>query len=139
MIKKYSLNDIKNIKLDLKIPSIIFLYWDLWAWKTTFTKHILNNLLWIDEEIKSPTYTYYNKYLAEFDWKKIDIYHFDLYRLKNYDEFFAIGWEEIFDNNNWIIIVEWPELIEKYYKSDINIWFEKSDEKNRKIDIKYNY
>ncbi|MBT3726615.1 hypothetical protein HOG21_02715 [bacterium] len=30
----------------------------------------------------SPTYTYYNKYN--------DIYHFDLYRLKSYDEFFSI-------------------------------------------------
>ena len=63
---------------------------DLWVWKTTISKYILNNLLWIKEEITSPTYTYYNKY-----WNN---YHFDLYRLENYDEFFAIGWER----NNFV-------------------------------------
>ncbi|MDR0772460.1 MAG: hypothetical protein LBF15_05595 [Candidatus Peribacteria bacterium] len=26
------------------------------------SKHILNNLLKIEEEVKSPTYVYYNKY-----------------------------------------------------------------------------
>ena len=128
MKNKYLLNEIATIKFSLSKPKIIFLKWDLWAWKTTLSKHILNNLLWINEDITSPTYTYYNKY-----WNN---YHFDLYRLKNYDEFFAIWWEEILDNNDWIILIEWPEIIEKYYKADIIINIIKTDkEDEREIEI----
>jgi tRNA threonylcarbamoyladenosine biosynthesis protein TsaE len=127
-MKIYKLEEIKNINLWLNKDKIIFLKWDLWAWKTTISKHILNNLLKIKENISSPTYTYYNKY-----WKN---YHFDLYRLKNYDEFFAIWWEEILDNNSWIILIEWPDIIEKYYKADIVINIKKTDNENeREIEI----
>lgn len=80
----------------------------------------------------SPTYTYYNKY--------DDVFHFDLYRLKKYDEFFAIGWEDILDNNNWVVIVEWPEKIEHIYKPDINITLGSADAfDERYIDIGYNW
>jgi tRNA A37 threonylcarbamoyladenosine biosynthesis protein TsaE len=41
---------------------LIFLKWDLWAGKTTISKHILNDLLAVKEEVRSPTYVYYNKY-----------------------------------------------------------------------------
>ena len=130
MIKKYSINNISSLDFEIKTPCIIFLKWDLWAWKTTISKHILNNLLWVKEDIISPTYTYYNKY-----W---DNYHFDLYRLSNYDEFFAIGWEDILDNNEWVIIIEWPELIEKYYSPDIEIILSKTDrEDEREVEVNY--
>ena len=128
-MKKYNLEDIKNIKLNLDTPKIIFLKGDLWAWKTTISKHILQNLLNIKEDIKSPTYTYYNKY-----WNN---YHFDLYRLKDYDEFFAIWWEDILDNNQGIILIEWPDLIENYYKPDVIINIKKTDNiEEREIEIK---
>lgn len=128
MINKYSIDKIKELKIPIKKPSIIFLNGDLWAWKTTLSKHILNNLLWIKEDITSPTYTYYNRYN--------DNYHFDLYRLKDYDEFFAIWWEDILDNNTWIILVEWPDLISKYYKPDLVINITKTDiEDERQIEI----
>ena len=125
MKNKYLLNEIATIKFSLSKPKIIFLKWDLWSWKTTLSKHILNNLLWINEDITSPTYTYYNKY-----WNN---YHFDLYRLKNYDEFFAIWAEEILDNNSWIILIEWPDIIEKYYTPDIIISILKTDNENERI------
>lgn len=128
MIKKYDINNLKSLEIAINTPSIIFLKWDLWAWKTTISKHILNNVLKVNEEIKSPTYVYYNKY-----WEN---YHFDLYRLKSYDEFFAIWGEEILDNNTWVILVEWPEIIEKYYSPDIVIELKKTwNEEEREIKI----
>ena len=69
-------------------------------------------------KVTSPTYTYYNKYN--------NIYHFDLYRLQDYNEFFAIGGEDILDNNEWIILIEWPELLEKYYQPDLEIILKKN-------------
>jgi len=138
MRKKYYLEELKNFKINFKKPFLIFLKWDLSTWKTMFSKHIINNLLWEKKEVISPTYVYYNKYCWFLDSQKTDIFHFDLYRLKNYDEFFAIGWEDILDNNEWIIIIEWPELIEKYYKPDLEINFSKTNNKNeREIQIVY--
>ncbi len=134
MKKIFSLDEIKTIKPDFKIWDLVFLYWDLASGKTTLTKHFLNNILQVKEEITSPTYTYYNKYNWALDWKKIDIYHFDLYRLSNYDEFFAIAGEDILDNNDWIIFIEWPWLIEKYYKANKKIYLKKVGSK-REIEI----
>ncbi|MFK7780430.1 MAG: tRNA (adenosine(37)-N6)-threonylcarbamoyltransferase complex ATPase subunit type 1 TsaE [Candidatus Gracilibacteria bacterium] len=131
MSEIYSINNINNVKITIKEPSLIFLRGDLGAGKTTLTKHIINNLLEKKCDVTSPTYTYYNK---------IDnIYHFDLYRLKSYDEFFAIGGEDILDNNEGVIILEWPDIIEKYYTPDIEILLKKTDnESEREIIIKYN-
>ena len=136
MKKKYNIKEIKNLNIPIKKWDIIFLKWDLWAWKTTISKHILNNILKVNDNIVSPTYTYYNKYEWFLDWEKINIYHFDLYRLENYDEFFAIWAEEILDNNSWIILIEWPDIIEKYYKPNLEIKLFKTEKENcREIEI----
>lgn len=129
MLKKYVLDKISEIKLDIKPWDIIFLHWDLASWKTTLSKHIINNLLWIKSDVISPTYTYYNKYGN-------NIYHFDLYRLNNYDGFFAIGWEEILDNPENISIIEWPEIIKSNFKPTIQIYIRKTEnELEREIEI----
>lgn len=140
MIQKYFLSEIKTIQLDIKTPCIIFLRWDLASWKTTFSKHIIQNILLVKQEVISPTYTYYNKYSIEnlVSDKDLILYHFDLYRLSSYDEFFAIGWDEILDNNTWIILIEWPEIIESYYIPDIEIILRKTEkEEEREIEIRY--
>ena len=125
---KYFLDQITSLALDIKKPCIIFLKWEIWAGKTTLSKHIINNILGKQVEVISPTYTYYNKY--------DDVYHFDLYRIEKYDEFFSIWWEEILDNNTWVILVEWPDIIEKYYEADIVIELKKTDiTDERKIKI----
>lgn len=94
---------------------IIFLYGEIWMWKTTISKYIFEKVLSEKYTITSPTYTYYNIYDSIH-------YHFDLYRLQNYDEFINIWWEEIIDNNsNWIVLIEWPELIESYIQPDFSI------------------
>lgn len=140
----FSLKDIINLDFQINLPSIIFLRWDLWSWKTTLTKHIINNLLWVKDNITSPTYVYYNKFIWDFKNTKLEktnqesftIYHFDLYRLSSYQEFTMIWGEEILDNNSWIIIIEWPELIENYYKADLDITINKTlkdDERELKI------
>lgn len=129
MVRKYFLSDLKNIKLDIQKGDIIFLHGDLASGKTTLSKHIIGNILWISDEVISPTYTYYNKY-----WK--NIYHFDLYRLSNYDEFFAIWGEEILENSDNISLIEWPEIIGKYFSPTIEIFLRKTEnEDEREIEI----
>lgn len=128
MKKIYSLDNIKEIKIPLNKALVVFLYWDLWSGKTTLSQHILQNILWVTGDITSPTYTYYNKYG--------DHYHFDLYRIWTYNEFFAIWWEDILDNLEWVALVEWPEKIVWYYSPDIEIFLKKTDKENqREIEI----
>ncbi|MCH2188965.1 tRNA (adenosine(37)-N6)-threonylcarbamoyltransferase complex ATPase subunit type 1 TsaE [Candidatus Gracilibacteria bacterium] len=125
----YSLQEIQDLDISPQAPCIIFLKGDLGAGKTTLSRSIIQKLVGEEIDVISPTYTYYNKYSD-------NIYHFDLYRLKDYDEFFAIGGEEILDNNTGIVLIEWPELIEKYYSADIEIILEKTHrEDERKITI----
>lgn len=108
-----SLDGLGDINLNISTPSLVFLYGDLWAGKTTLTSNIIRKYIGSEIEITSPTYVYYNRYG--------DIYHFDLYRVADYDKFVLLGWEEILDSNDGIILIEWPQILEPYYTPDISI------------------
>lgn len=115
----------------LKIGDIIVLSGDLGAGKTKFAQGILKYFN-LENEISSPTFTIVNEYTNGV----IPIYHFDVYRLSDVDEFYAIGGEEYFSKG--ICIIEWGELIEKILPSNhikiiINKDFE--NESQRKIVI----
>lgn len=130
MLKRYTLKEISELPLSLIPGDIVFLHGDLAAGKTTLSKHLIQTLLWETTDIKSPTYTYYHKYSDH-------IYHFDLYRLSNYDEFFAIGGEEIVENPNNICLIEWPEILSGYITPTFEIFLKKTDrDDEREIEIK---
>ena len=95
----------KNFAKKLNKHSIIVLSGDLGSGKTKFTEGILK-YFGLDDEISSPTFTIVNEY----DAKDVKIFHFDLYRLEDIDEFYAIGGEEYLQNG--ICIFEWGEMIE---------------------------
>lgn len=90
----------------LNSHSIIVLSGDLGSGKTKFTEGILK-YFGLENEISSPTFTIVNEY----DANNQKIYHFDLYRLSDIDEFYAIGGEEYLQNG--ICIFEWGEMIEE--------------------------
>ena len=97
---------------------IIVLTGDLGAGKTKFVQGILKYFN-LENEISSPTFTIVNEYNSP----DTNIYHFDVYRLADVDEFYAIGGEEYFSKG--ICIIEWGEIIENilpkdYYKISIN-------------------
>lgn len=97
----------KKIASQLQIGDIIILSGDLGSGKTKLTEGILTYFN-LQDEISSPTFTIVNEY----DTKKIKIFHFDVYRLADVDEFFAIGGEEYFEKG--ASIIEWGEMIEDY-------------------------
>jgi len=128
----YSIENINSFSLDIKSWYKIFLYWDLWAGKTTIIKNILVNMYWINYNITSPTYIHYKKYLS-------NIYHFDLYRLESYNDFINIWGEEILECISNICFIEWPEIIEWIFTPDIRINIKKiiDNEDIRDIEIIY--
>lgn len=87
--------------------SIIILSGDLGSGKTKFTEGILKHF-GLEDEISSPTFTIVNEY----NTPKFKIFHFDLYRLADVDEFYAIGGEEYIQNG--VCIFEWGDMIENF-------------------------
>ncbi|WP_068467451.1 tRNA (adenosine(37)-N6)-threonylcarbamoyltransferase complex ATPase subunit type 1 TsaE [Candidatus Protochlamydia phocaeensis] len=90
----------------LPLHSVICFFGDLAAGKTTFIKGLVAGAGQLDPSIvQSPTFTYLNIYEGV-----KTIYHFDLYRLSDADEFLSMGFEEYFEANG-ICCIEWSERI----------------------------
>lgn len=106
----------------LNKSDIIVLSGELGSGKTKFVQGVLKHF-GLEDEISSPTFTIVNEYHA----KETNIYHFDVYRLADVDEFYAMGGEEYFENG--ICFIEWGEMIESILPSNyIKITFKKNDE-----------
>lgn len=111
-----------NLASKLKIGDTIVLNGDLGAGKTKFTEGFLK-FFGLDEEISSPTFTIVNEYNAD----NLNIYHFDVYRLEDSSEFYAIGGEDYFSSG--ICIIEWGSIITDALPKDyIQISFDRLDE-----------
>ena len=115
-----TINFANDFAKNLKIGDIIILSGELGSGKTKFTQGVLK-YFGLENEISSPTFTIVNEY----NTKNTNIYHFDLYRLSDIDEFYAIGGEEYLSNG--ICIFEWGEMLEDVLKNNYTkITFKKS-------------
>lgn len=121
----------KKLASKLNIGDIIVLSGELGSGKTKFTEGFLS-YFGLENEISSPTFTIVNEYKNS----KATIFHFDVYRLENIDEFYAIGGEEYF--NSGICIIEWGEIIKDALPKDyieITLTKDLSDENIRHLNI----
>tara|TARA_B100002052_G_C15840621_1_gene579968 strand:- start:516 stop:956 length:441 start_codon:yes stop_codon:yes gene_type:complete len=104
-------NENDTIKLGKKIAyissigDILCLKGKLGIGKTTLARAIIQSLTNVDK-VLSPTYPL----MINYQYKNTYIWHFDLYRLKNVNEIWNLGFEDAL--NDGIIIIEWPEIIE---------------------------
>ena len=117
----------------LHTGDVVVLSGELGSGKTKFTEGFLK-FYGLDSEISSPTFSIVNEYKKD----DINIYHFDVYRLEDVDEFYAIGGDEYFSSG--ISIIEWGEIIQEalpkqYNKIDFKK--DKSDENIRYLNISY--
>ncbi len=120
----------RKIAQHLKIGDILVLTGELGSGKTKLTEGILT-YFGLQNEISSPTFTIVNEYQAE----KFPIYHLDVYRLENSDEFLAIGGEEYFEKG--VSIIEWGEIIEDVLPPNyIHIVFSRDLEEENKRKVK---
>lgn len=103
----------------LENGSIVCLTGDLGAGKTTLSKSIIKSL-GVIEDVTSPTYTIVNEYD-----NNPRVFHFDVYRICDIEEFYEIGYEDYF-NQNGICIIEWADIVKEVIPENA-IW----------IDIKY--
>ncbi len=128
--KKFS----KYFSKIVNVGDVILLYGDIGVGKTTFVRFLINQLesknKIIKSDVASPTFNI----VYDYSIGDINILHYDLYRLKNYNDISQLG---IFEtSNDHIKIVEWPELIKPKPKDRIDIMFEYSKSMNsRKVKI----
>lgn len=123
----------KKFAEKLKKGDVIVLTGELGSGKTKFTEGVLEHF-GLENEISSPTFNIVNEYIS----KNINIYHFDVYRLEDEDEFYAIGGEEYFDKG--ICLIEWGEMIKSVLpKKYIHITFNRNYENDDSREIVFEY
>ena len=88
------------------LPADVFcLLGDLGTGKTVLAKGMAEGLR-ITSRIQSPTFMIVREYTDG----RLPFYHFDLYRLEDEDDLYAIGWEEYLGKEA-VILVEWADLM----------------------------
>lgn len=117
----------------LSIYPYLALNGDLGTGKTTLTMAILQEL-GIERTEGSPTFSIIQPYLLP-DGKTL--YHIDAYRIKNEEEAFQLGLEELFTENAYFV-VEWPEIISNFQpKVRMQLTIEYSNSNHRNYTLEY--
>lgn len=116
----------KNLK------RIIALVGNLGAGKTTFVQGFAEGL-GIKDKIISPTFVLIRQH--KIPGKNQTLFHIDLYRLENSEQFQSLGLEEIINDPNNIVLIEWAEKAKNLLpKNTTWIYFE-GDGDSRRISI----
>lgn len=99
--------------------------------KTAFTSGFVKGL-GIDAEVSSPTFAICNEYIGE----NARVYHFDMYRIENWDDLYSTGYFDYLNDKSYIL-AEWSENIFGALPDNaIIIEIEKLGENSRKFYIK---
>jgi tRNA threonylcarbamoyladenosine biosynthesis protein TsaE len=128
---------ILKIKKDIPKAILLCLYGDLGSGKTTLVQGIAEKL-GLKGRIISPTFIILKRY--NISLSELFLYHLDLYRLNNLAEIEILGLNEILDDKDSIMIVEWAEKMSQILpKQRIDIKFNIITENRRSISIKSSY
>lgn len=116
---------------------VIGLKGDLGGGKTIFVQGFAKGLR-IEEKILSPTFVILRKFLITNQQSPISgfnhFYHIDCYRIQRPEELLELGFKEIVLNPENIVIIEWPNRVDRILpKEMIILRFEFIDKRTRRI------
>lgn len=106
------------------VPNLtIYLHGDLGTGKTTLVRGLLHALGYVGK-VKSPTYTLVESYeVKSHANSNLMLYHFDLYRFNDEEEWEEAGFRDYF-NASSVCIIEWPEKAQNCLPTpDLNVTF----------------
>ena len=121
-----------SVKISKKLEKgdCIFLIGEIGVGKTTFTRHLINNLQkqkgLKETEVLSPTFNL----LYEYEIKDLKIMHYDLYRIKKTEELDHLG--ILSDRLDTIKVIEWPDLIKIPLKNKLEIYLDYGQYENQR-------
>jgi tRNA threonylcarbamoyladenosine biosynthesis protein TsaE len=96
----------RKIARRLQAGEAVCLSGPLGAGKSTLARALVRALTTPHEEVPSPTFTLVQFY----EGARLNVAHFDLYRLTSPDEAYEIGLDEALDEG--AAVIEWPERLE---------------------------
>ena len=98
--------------------------------KTCFTRGLAKGL-GFSGAVTSPTFALVNEYVGG----RLPLYHFDMYRIENWEDLYSSGYFDYCDMGG-VIAAEWSENIEAALDGNvITVSFERLDENTRKITL----
>jgi len=96
--------------------TVVGLQGELGSGKTHFVK-MLGKMMGIEEHITSPTFVIMKTY--DIDWRGFKkLIHIDAYRLESAQELLHLGWQDLIENPENLILIEWPEKVEGIMPKD---------------------
>jgi tRNA threonylcarbamoyladenosine biosynthesis protein TsaE len=97
----------------LSAGTVVGLIGTLGAGKTRLVRAVAAELGNPPHAVTSPTFVLVNEYASG----RLPLYHFDAYRLKDVDEFLALGPEEYFESDG-LVFVEWADRVAELLPSE---------------------
>lgn len=128
-----SADDTKRIAADfaktLRGGEVVAFSGGLGMGKTTFVSGAADSL-GVGDYVSSPTFAIVNDYGG-----KPHIYHFDMYRVDDWDSLYSTGFFDYMTDEN-VLFIEWSENIDGALpENTIRIDFEKTGDNSRRITI----
>jgi len=110
---------------------LILLQGDLGLGKTVFARGIAAGLGIQPEDVSSPSFTLVQEYRGG----RVPMFHVDLYRVRDENEFETLGLEEILGSGA-VIVVEWGEKLPPGYRREATtVRFHDVGEGSRRIEL----
>lgn len=105
----------------------VLLHGDLGAGKSVFARGVARGM-GITGAMPSPTFTL----LIPYRQGGRRLYHYDLYRISDEDEFYAAGLDE-FIGGDGVALIEWPEMVALDVTPRLDVTIDRAENENERI------
>jgi tRNA threonylcarbamoyladenosine biosynthesis protein TsaE len=110
----------------------VALHGDLGAGKTQFVRGLVRGLGGNPRAVSSPTFVLLNVYEAG----RLTVYHLDAYRVGGADDFEAIGFGELLNDDAAVVVVEWADRVAALLPPDcVHVRITATGETERRLEI----